>query len=84
MASTSAFTITEPTDGQITLELDWQDAQILTRILGLTNSGNLQERSPALYNFVRSMVDRIGRDFESEDYRAQTSNRQVYVYPVQD
>lgn len=85
MSSASGFNITEPTDGKVVLTLNWQDAQILTRIVGRTNSGNLQEQSPCLYNFVLSMVDRIKREDDSEDYAVHVGRfGQMYVYPVED
>lgn len=84
MAFASGFTVTEPNEGRVTLELNWQDAEILTRIVGLTNSASLNEHSPALHNFVTSMVERIGRAHESRNYEARISIGQVYVDRVGD
>lgn len=84
MASASGFTVTEPTEGRVTLELNWQDAEILTRIVGITNSGSLREHSPILHEFVTSMVERIGRGYESKGHEVRVSGGQVYVYSVED
>jgi hypothetical protein len=81
----SDFDINAPTQGKVTLELDWDEAEILARIVGMTNSGNLDTVSPVLAEFVASMVEHVGRNIRSDarKYYAYTENSvvgaQVYV-----
>lgn len=78
---TSDVTITPPAEGKVVLELDWKDAEILARIVGLTNSGNLDEQSPALATFVETMTEHVGRNNhrEAKNYFAHIHAGQAYV-----
>lgn len=83
---TSSFEFVEPVEGKVTLTLSMKDAEILTRALGKTNTGNLSQYSPVLLDFVERMVKHFGRDLEGEaaNYRALTFNGQVYIEEVKD
>jgi len=75
------FEINSPTDGGVTLTLPWADAEVLTRLVGMSNSGNLQKHSPLLHDFVQQMVEHVGRNNINEANRYATEIRggQVYI-----
>lgn len=78
----SEFDITAPAEGGVMLSLSWDDAEILTRLVGMTNSGNLIHHSPALADFVENMVEHVGRNDvgEARRYKAETKlNGQTYI-----
>lgn len=77
------FEIVPPAEGKVVLELDWKDAEILTRLVGLANSGNLSNVSPVLAEFVKDMVKHVGRStgIEAKNYTARVDAGQVYIYP---
>lgn len=72
------FIIVPPAEGGVTLELSFDDAEMLTRVLGLTNTGNMSRMSPALFDFVQRMIEVVGRNDESEarKYHAFVGNHQ--------
>lgn len=73
--------ITAPTDGGVTLNLPWADAEVLTRLVGMCNTGNLRIVSPVLLDFVSQMNEHVGRntDTEANRYLAEITAGQVYV-----
>jgi hypothetical protein len=75
------FDIKSPVEGKVTLDLTWDEAEVLTRVLGLTNSGNLRKHAPGLHEFVQSMVVHVGRGVsgEASKYVAEVGGGQVYV-----
>lgn len=77
--------IVEPQEGKVTLTLSWKDAEILTRIVGLTNTGNIEEHSPVLLEFVTSMVEHVGRStsVEVNRYLTETRGKQVYIIDLE-
>jgi hypothetical protein len=77
----STFTVTAPTDGGVTLNLDAKDAEILIRALGMVNVGNLRTFSPTLLAFVDDGVAAFGRTLRSEAraYGAEVIRGQVYI-----
>lgn len=80
----STYTIVAPTEASVTLNLSWEDAKVLTRIVGLTNSGCLMEASPVLHRFFDKMVAHIGSNVpaESRDYEADISGGQIFLKRV--
>lgn len=60
------FKIEAPVEGKVVLEMNWQEAEIATRLLGMANSGNLQTYAPGLHEFVLSMVEHVGRNTRDE------------------
>jgi hypothetical protein len=79
------YTVYAPAEGKLVLELSWDDAEILTRLIGLTNSGSLQQHSKPLHNLVGRMVELVGRNApkQARRYRATISSGQVWVYDEQ-
>lgn len=80
------FDITPPTSGVVTLELSWDEAEIVTRALGLINAGNMRENAPNLCQFVESMVELVGRSNSSEARKfLVTSGRfnQMYIHELE-
>lgn len=77
--------IQEPSEGKVTLELTWDEAEILLRAVGMTNLGNLESVSPDLASAVDSMVDLFGRNNTNEcrRYLSEIRNGQVYVIDLQ-
>lgn len=77
----SDYTITAPTDGFVQLTLTWEDAEVLTRLVGRANSGNLKKFSPRLYDFVLEMVEYVGRDTSDEatNFVSERENGQIYL-----
>lgn len=76
------FVIVPPEEGGVTLELSFDDAEILARVLGMTNTGNISRMSPALFDFVQHMTEVVGRNnlTEARKYHAFLGNHmQVHV-----
>lgn len=73
-----------PTEGKAVLNLDWKDAEILARIIGMVNTGNLSQYSAVLYDFVSKMNTEVGRnDIDRADaFIAVVRGSQVYVENV--
>lgn len=71
--------IEEPSKGSVTLELSWDDAVVLTRIVGLTNSGDLTAAAPDLHEFVTEMTEIIGRPSPSDMPRFHVSGAQIRI-----
>lgn len=82
--SETTFEITRPTEGRVVLNLDWQDAEIVLRLVGLANTGNLASHSQNLLSIVNSLVEEFGRDNGEANnrYGARISNGQVYIYDL--
>lgn len=80
------FEVNPPTNGMVTLQLSWTDAEILTRLVGMANTGNLDKHSPALVEFVTEMVGHVGRNnfSEADHYIARAVNGQVYIEPIEE
>jgi hypothetical protein len=78
------YAIVPPEGGTVTLTLDWDDAEILVRALGMVNTGSLRHVSPNLDEFMTSALGIFGRNFDSEAnrYIAESHNRQVYIEKV--
>lgn len=79
-----SINITPPTEGRVTLELSWDDAEVLSRLVGLVTGGNLKEFSLTLYEFVQQMNEHVGRNTQNEarKFVAKTAgpNQAVYLY----
>lgn len=75
------FEVSPPSTGTVTLTLNWREAEILTRLVGMCNSGNLQDYSPELAEFVENMVKHVGRNktSEAEYFLAHVTGGQVYI-----
>lgn len=78
------YKVTLPTEGSVTLTLDWQEAEVLTRVVGLVNAGDLSKHAPTLYRLVTQLVEEFGRNNESEaeNYIAKTGMGQVYIEAI--
>lgn len=72
--------ITKPAEGSVTLTLNWLEAEALTRIVGMTNSGNLRD-FPILESFMHDMLEVFGRNTSTEAFSlmARIESGQVYV-----
>ena len=71
--------ITPPSDGEVSFTLSYEDAEILLRLIGLTNSDNLDAHAPEIANLVAALVSEYGRENEGR-YGARISNDQVYIW----
>lgn len=76
-----SFEITEPTEGKFSIELDWAEAEVFTRAVGMVNSGDLQEYAPTLYDAVQALVTVFGRNnlTEAENFLAKCGMGQVHI-----
>lgn len=73
--------IVAPTTGYVTLHLPYVEAEVLLRTVGLTNSGNLSEHAPTLYQAILKLVDEFGRPGDDDArFGTRISGDQVYVY----
>ena len=75
------YKIEPPTEGKVTLELSWDDAEILLRVLGWANSGNLREFSPNLARLCEEMHAVFGRNTapEANKYLSSVIRGQIYI-----
>jgi hypothetical protein len=81
------YTITPPKEGAVTIVLDWKDAEILTRLVGTANHGNLSSHSPALVVLMEKLNEAFGRNIEGEANRFVAEverNKQVYITDLRD
>jgi hypothetical protein len=77
----TAIEVTPPANGRVVLDLSWDDAEILLRALGMTNTGSMESVSPNLVSVVGELVKEFGRnnDIEARKYRATVLKSQVYI-----
>ncbi len=76
------YTIIAPQKGKVTLILDWQEAEIVTRLIGMANHGNLGAHSPNLVAMLTGLLESFGRNLASESnrYTANIQGGQVYLF----
>ena len=82
--SETAVEIVRPSDGQVTLTLSYEDAEILTRLIGRCNPGNLVAHSTTLYDAIHSLCEEFGEDDKDAANRFYSAviGQQVYVYDI--
>lgn len=68
-------------EGSVTLELSWEEAEVLTRAVGMVNFGDLSRLAPVLSNDMEALLQVFGRNTVSEANRfvARVVGGQVYV-----
>lgn len=72
--------IQTPTEGKVNLDLSWREAEILTRILGVVNSGSLHMLAPRLWNASQDLFRVFGgNNDEGNNYSISIRHGQVYV-----
>lgn len=71
--------ITKPTKGGVKIELSYEDAEVLLRLVGLSNYGNLVEHSPDLNKVMDALLEEYGGVDEGR-YGARLSGNQAFIY----
>lgn len=75
------YKIEPPTEGKVTLELSWDDAEVLLRVLGWANSGSLMHVSPNLARLCDEMHTVLGRNTanEANKYLSSVIRGQIHI-----
>lgn len=75
------YKIEPPTEGKVTVQLSWDDSEILLRALGWANSGNLGEFSPNLFRLFKELHSVFGRNTtqEANKYVSEVVGGQIYI-----
>lgn len=73
--------IVKPTEGGVTITLPYNEAEVLLRVVGAVNTGNLTEHAPNLLEVVNSLLQEFGASGNpSVRYGVRISYNQVYVF----
>ena len=80
------ISVEKPTPGSVTIELPYDEAEVLCRAVGMVNTGNLRTHAPNLFEAVEKLVTEFGRNIDSEARRYMITSRagQLFVLFVDD
>ena len=58
--------ITKPTEGNATITLPYDEAEILFRAVGHINTGSMRQHAPTLYETTTALLEEFGRSNDRE------------------
>jgi hypothetical protein len=76
--------VTPPVDGRVILDMNWEDAEILLRVLGMVNTVSLRTHSPDLLRAVERLIAQFGRSTPNEANRflVEVSREQLFITDI--